>query len=163
MRHRFAFGEGGSPFFGRGDVKFIILALLREKPKHGYEIMKDIEARFGGFYSPSPGSIYPTLQMLEDQDYVTCYPDGGKKVYQITEAGHAFLDENRETVEKIDKRLMRSSTPLFHRRLRRELEDLASSVFHDVRHGRCDSPEQFQKVREVLARAREEIEEILTE
>ena len=163
MRHRFPFGEGSSPFFGRGDVKFIILGLLQEKPKHGYEIMKDIEAKFGGFHSPSPGSIYPTLQMLEDQGYVTSYPEDGKKVYQITEAGRTFLDENKESVEKMDKRLKRSSMPLSHRRLGREVHDLVSTVLHNVRHGRYHSPEQLQKVQEVLARAREEIEDILAE
>ncbi len=166
MRHRFPFGEGGSPFFGRGNVKFIILELLKEKPKHGYEIMKDIETKFGGFYSPSPGSIYPTLQMLEDQSYVTSYPEDGKKVYQITEAGRTFMEENKEAIEKMDKRLKRSSIPLFHRdmrRLGREIHDLASTVFRDVRHGRYHSPEQLQKVQEVLARAREEIENVLAD
>src|SRR5579863_4637910 len=62
-------GEG-QRFFGRGDVKFALLELLQERPMHGYEMMKALEERSGGFYTPSPGSIYPTLQMLEEGGYV---------------------------------------------------------------------------------------------
>src|SRR6266852_3133281 len=76
-------GEGGR-FFGRGDVKFALLELLRERPMHGYEMMKALEEKSGGFYRPSPGSVYPTLQMLEDGGLVTSNEVEGKKVYSIT-------------------------------------------------------------------------------
>ncbi len=85
-------GEGRR-FFGRGDVKFALLELLRERPMHGYEMMKALEEKSGGFYTPSAGTIYPTLQMLEDRNLVTAQEAEGKKVYSITDAGRAFLEE----------------------------------------------------------------------
>lgn len=94
-----AFGPQGGPrgegrrFFGRGDVKFALLELLRERPMHGYEMMKALEEKSGGFYTPSAGTIYPTLQMLEDRNLVTAQETDGKKVYSITDAGSAFLEE----------------------------------------------------------------------
>ena len=87
-------GEGGR-FFGRGDMKFVLLELLQERPMHGYEMMKSLEEKTGGFYTPSPGSIYPTLQMLEDGGMVTSSEIDGKKVYSITDAGRASLTERQ--------------------------------------------------------------------
>jgi DNA-binding PadR family transcriptional regulator len=88
---------GGSPgsFFGhgpranRGDVRAAILGLLAEAPMHGYQIIKEIEQRSGGVWTPSPGSVYPTLQHLEDEDLVTSDTSDAKKVFSITETGRA--------------------------------------------------------------------------
>ena len=91
-------GEGGR-FFGRGDMKFVLLELLQERPMHGYEMIKALEEKTGGFYSPSPGSIYPTLQLLEDGSLVTSTEVEGKKVYTITDAGRAALAERQSTQE----------------------------------------------------------------
>lgn len=88
-------GEGGR-FFGRGDMKFALLMLLGERPMYGYEMIKALEERSGGFYTPSPGSIYPTLQMLEERGFVISNEIEGKKVYSITETGRALLDEHQE-------------------------------------------------------------------
>jgi hypothetical protein len=88
-------GPRGS-YYGRGNVKFAILALLKEQPRHGYDIIRVMEDRSGGVYSPSPGVIYPTLQALEDQDYVKSAEQDGKKVYSITEAGGAYLQGHQE-------------------------------------------------------------------
>jgi DNA-binding PadR family transcriptional regulator len=90
------FGPGGpgSRMFGRGDLKFALLDLLRERPKHGYEMIKDLEDRSGGFYSPSAGAIYPTLQLLEDRGWVTAQTVEGKKVYAISDAGREALNEH---------------------------------------------------------------------
>ncbi|NLE11544.1 MAG: PadR family transcriptional regulator [Actinobacteria bacterium] len=82
--------------FGRGGIKFAILAHLKERPSHGYDIIRQMEERSGGFYSPSPGTIYPNLQALEDQGFVSVAAEEGKKIYSITEAGLAFLDEHKE-------------------------------------------------------------------
>jgi DNA-binding PadR family transcriptional regulator len=86
-------GPRGS-YYGRGGVKFAILGLLKEKPRHGYDIIREMEERSGGVYSPSPGVIYPTLQALEDQDYVRSLEEDGKKVYSVTETGLAYLQQN---------------------------------------------------------------------
>jgi DNA-binding PadR family transcriptional regulator len=89
--------SGGSRFFRRGDIKFALLSLLAERPMHGYEMMKALETQSGGMYTPSPGTIYPTLQMLEDRGFVTSTETEGKKVYQITEAGRAELGSQKNS------------------------------------------------------------------
>jgi DNA-binding PadR family transcriptional regulator len=118
MRHGwdwsgFGFGTGRRGAFMRGrrrrwfeagDMKYVILKLLRDKPRHGYEVMKQLEDRFEG-YSPSPGTVYPTLQWLEDEGLVAAQDVAGKKVYGITDAGRAFLDEHRDVVEDIFERV----------------------------------------------------------
>src|SRR5262245_37320040 len=91
--------------FESGEVKYVILRLLKEKPRHGYEIMKALEERLGGWYTPSAGTVYPTLQLLEDQGYVRAVESEGKKVYHITPEGDAFLHEHREFTDDIFDRL----------------------------------------------------------
>ena len=73
--------------FERGDLKFVILRLVSRRPMHGYEVMKALEEESKGYYRPSPGSVYPTLQMLEDEGYVTVEEQEGKKIYTITDEG----------------------------------------------------------------------------
>jgi DNA-binding PadR family transcriptional regulator len=89
------FGGGGKRYFGRGRFKYALLELLTVQPMHGYQMMKALEEQSGGLYFPSPGSIYPTLQMLEERGLVTANEQEGKKVYQITDEGRAFLNEKR--------------------------------------------------------------------
>jgi DNA-binding PadR family transcriptional regulator len=99
-------GRGGRRrWFEAGDMKYVILKLLRDKPRHGYEVMKELEERFGGCYSPSPGTVYPTLQWLEDEGLVSAKDIEGKKVYEITDAGRAFLEEHRDVVDDIFERV----------------------------------------------------------
>src|SRR6266550_3194582 len=85
--------SGGGPrrrqWFEAGDMKYVILKLLRDKPRHGYEVMKELEERMHGCYSPSPGTVYPTLQWLEDEGLVVAKDVEGKKVYEITDTGRA--------------------------------------------------------------------------
>ena len=99
-------GERAERVFGRGDLPLIVLALIEISPRHGYEIIKAIEERCGGAYAPSPGAVYPTLTLLEEQDHVTSSESAsGKKLYTITELGRAYLDENRAQVDGILARL----------------------------------------------------------
>lgn len=86
-------------------MKYVILKLLKDKPMHGYEVMKELEDHTRGCYKPSPGTVYPTLQWLEDEGLVRCDEVEGKKVYSITDAGRAFLDEHKTTVEDIFDRV----------------------------------------------------------
>src|SRR3989449_8514457 len=114
---RFAFGLGPGGFFwagprGRrrrwfesGDMKYVILKLLKDKPRHGYEVMKELEEQLHGCYSPSPGTVYPTLQWLEDEGLVDARVVEGKKVYEITDVGRKFLDEHRDVVDDIFERV----------------------------------------------------------
>jgi DNA-binding PadR family transcriptional regulator len=95
-RHDYGWHGPRGSYYGRGNVKFAILGLLKERPRHGYDIIREMEERSGGVYSPSPGVIYPTLQALEDQDFVKSAEQDGKKVYSITEAGEAYLQGHAE-------------------------------------------------------------------
>src|SRR4051812_6983152 len=99
-------GRGGGRVFDQGDLRFVVLRLIADKPRHGYEIIKAIEEQVGGAYSPSPGVIYPTLTLLEDLGYATVgASDGGKKLYTITTEGTAFLEANRAAVEGVTARI----------------------------------------------------------
>ncbi len=94
-------GWGGRPF-DHGDLRFVILHLISEKPRHGYEVIKAIEEMAGGAYSPSPGVVYPTLTMLEELGYVSvAAAEGGKKLHTITAEGATFLAANRDVVAAV--------------------------------------------------------------
>ena len=112
------FDRSGNPFerggrgrsegrgFGHGGLRLVLLKLLSEKPSHGYELIKAIEERFKGGYSPSPGVIYPTLNWLEDEGFITIVPgDDGRKQAAITEAGLVFLAEKAEEVDTLFERM----------------------------------------------------------
>jgi len=86
-------------------MKYVILKLLKDKPRHGYEVMKELEDQMHGCYSPSPGTVYPTLQWLEDEGLVVAKDVEGKKVYEITDAGRKFLEEHRDMVDDIFDRV----------------------------------------------------------
>jgi DNA-binding PadR family transcriptional regulator len=87
------------------DLQLLILALLAEKPSHGYELIKALEERSGGFYSPSPGMIYPALTYLEEIGYATVAAEGTKKLYHITDDGRRYLDQNRSVIDAILREL----------------------------------------------------------
>jgi DNA-binding PadR family transcriptional regulator len=98
-------GRGGR-FFDQGDLRLVILALLAEQPRHGYEIIKAIEERLGGAYAPSPGVVYPTLTWLEELGYAALAEDAGsKKLYSATSDGLAYLEKNKGLVDGIFARM----------------------------------------------------------
>lgn len=88
-------------YFGRGHIQYALLEILNTLSMHGYQIMKELEVRSDGLYIPSPGSIYPTLQMLEDEGYVRIVEESGKKIYHITDTGREYLQA--KIAEKIAK------------------------------------------------------------
>lgn len=94
---------GGNFRIGRmlasGDLRLVALYLIEQQPRHGYDLIKAIEEKSGGFYSPSPGIVYPALTFLEEAGYVTSAVDGNKKLYTITDEGRAHLADNREAIE----------------------------------------------------------------
>jgi DNA-binding PadR family transcriptional regulator len=157
------YGPGRGRVFEKGDLKYVILDLVKDDPAHGYEVMRALEARFRGFYSPSPGSVYPTLQMLEDLGYVTSTQRDGKKVYEITDSGREFLKENRRSVENIWGRVGGGWDPEVGREIheiKHEVMGLGKLFGRELREGRLDR-EKLGRVREVISRAAREIEEIL--
>lgn len=100
------FGPWGrrTRFFEAGEVRIALLSLLDEGPAHGYELMKELEARSGGMYKASAGTIYPALQQLEDEELVTVQAENGKKVYSLTDAGRDLLEAEADTVGRIWRR-----------------------------------------------------------
>ena len=86
-------GRRGGPRAGRGDVRSAVLMLLAEQPMHGYQIIAELDERTGGVWKPSPGSVYPTLQLLEDEGLVEASAEGGKKVFQLTDEGRTVAAE----------------------------------------------------------------------
>lgn len=104
-------GFGGGNFmragrmFAQGDLRLIALSLIAEQPRHGYEIIKVIEEKTAGWYSPSPGVVYPTLTYLEDAGYVTAESEGARKLYAITDEGKAYLAQNQDFVDAVMGRL----------------------------------------------------------
>ncbi len=99
-------GRRAERIFDQGDLRHVILRLIADQPRHGYEIIKAIEEKVGGAYSPSPGVVYPTLTWLEELGYVTVEPQpGGKKLYRVTPEGEAALAENKASVDSIFRRM----------------------------------------------------------
>lgn len=151
-------GGGGGRMFGHGDLKLLLLALIEQQPRHGYEMIRMIEDMFHGHYTPSPGAVYPTLNMLEDMGHAeVALEQGNRKLYSITEAGREFLDENREAVEAMTERTRHSarmaakmSAPMAVRK-----------AMHALKHALLMRSEwdktEAQRVADVLERAAREI------
>jgi DNA-binding PadR family transcriptional regulator len=124
-------GERAERVFGRGDLPLIVLALIETAPRHGYEIIKAIEERCNGAYTPSAGAIYPTLTLLEEQEFISSMLDAtGKKSYQITEGGNVYLQQNRAQVDGVLARL-----ELFARvQARQSLPERIHQAMHTLKH-----------------------------
>ena len=158
-RHRGRMGR----MFEQGDLKYVILRLLEEKPRHGYEIIKELEERFGGAYSPSPGTVYPTLTMLEDLGYAKATQDeGGRKVYEITPEGSAYLKEHSSTVDSIFDRIARFmegflDAPMME--LNNSFRRVARSAYGHASKNVNDSA-RLQRIKEILDRAAAELEQL---
>jgi DNA-binding PadR family transcriptional regulator len=153
----------GGRMFEQGDLRYVVLRLLEEKPRHGYEIIKALEERFGGAYAPSPGAVYPTLQLLEDLGYARVVPGPeGKKVYEITDAGRAHLAENQSTVDTIFDRISKmvghfldepmSEVHAAFRQVGKSTYGRATDAVHDEA--------LLKRIAEILARAAKEIDEL---
>jgi DNA-binding PadR family transcriptional regulator len=155
-------------FFARGDLKYVLLELLQERPMHGYEMMKVLEEGAGGFYAPSPGSVYPTLQMLEDRGLITASEVEGRKVYTITDAGRAFLAEHRREAEALgppwagrggpEARGWRRLPEL--QALRQEAREVGRLLMIAGRVA-VENPEQLARLRTVIERTRRELTDMI--
>jgi DNA-binding PadR family transcriptional regulator len=203
MRHRFehffgrARGHHGSGHFGRAfmeggmggrgfgmgrklgsaDLQLLILKLLAEKPRYGYEIIKEMEERSKGFYVPSPGMVYPALTYLEEIGHATVQIDGARKLYSITEIGQEHLTQNLASADalfaqfgRVGERMDRMREAMRedesgeqdlggrhrggHKELKRALHDLRFAVGETLRA----STEEQQRVAAILQRAAAEIQ-----
>jgi DNA-binding PadR family transcriptional regulator len=173
-------GELGGRGFGMGrklasgDLQLLILDLLAEKPRHGYEIIKALEERSKGFYVPSPGMVYPALTYLEEIGHATVQTEGTRKLYHLTEPGRAYLEEHREETDALFAQFSRVGERLEHmRRVMRsaqgEEEESGEAGWSKnlirarraIRSAVSDkwsaSPEEQDRVAEILKRAAQEI------
>ena len=146
-------------WFESGDMKYVILKLLREKPRHGYQVMKELEDQMHGCYSPSPGTVYPTLQMLEDEGLVRSRDEAGKKVYEVTEAGIAFLDEHKDVVSDIFDRVAESVEEALGGSMAEINQSVARLMRTVYRRGWRGGDEARHKIAEILAKSAKEIED----
>lgn len=159
----FGFAGGFGPkrrIVRKGELKFVLLRLLADEPMHGYELMRRLEEESGGLYTPSPGSVYPTLQLLEDQGYVSSTQDEGKRVYRLTAEGHAFLKEHDSRTRDIFGRFVHMGerfTGSAMRDVTRSFIHLAQVSFERATGGHGD-PDTLARVKAILDRAAREIE-----
>jgi DNA-binding PadR family transcriptional regulator len=147
--------------FESGEVKFIILRLLKDKPMHGYEVMKALEEKMAGCYTPSPGTVYPTLQLLEDEGFVRVEETDGKKVYHITPDGEAYLVENRDLIDEIVERVKETVRDVAGGAmgdLHRTFGRLAKTTFGTAWRRGPDDP-ALARVAEILKQAVTDVEE----
>ena len=150
-------GGRGPRMFEQGSLRLVILHLLQDKSRHGYEVIKAIEQLVGGDYSPSPGVIYPTLTLLEEMGYTAVEAEnGGKKLYRVTAEGVDFLDQNKEALEHVLKRLelkQRASgagtdTP----ELRRSIQNFKMALHTRLAKGELDQ-QQLHAIIDIIDRA----------
>jgi DNA-binding PadR family transcriptional regulator len=165
-RHAHGFGRWrgrrAERVFDQGDLRLVVLKLLAEAPSHGYEIIKAVEEKVGGAYSPSPGVIYPTLTLLEDLGFVTVESvEGGRKLYRVTPTGEAELKDKADAVEAIFGRMsdihdrFEGPSP----RIGRALQNLGGAIGLRVRAGRL-AAEQLDALVEAIDEAARKIERI---
>jgi DNA-binding PadR family transcriptional regulator len=157
------FGKGGHRRFRqrRGDIKFVLLELIKVKPYHGYELIKAIEESSGGFYRPSPGTVYPTLQMLEEEGNLTSEMIEDKKVYTITDAGRKLLQE-QEALHQSGFGFRRKQQPDMPPLV--DLRRAGMALFESaMQAGRYGTPEQIKAVQEVLESANTQVHSILAQ
>ena len=153
------FGGRGGRMFGQGDLRLVLLALIAEKPRHGYDLIRAIEEKFGGAYAPSPGAVYPTLTLLVEQDHLQSEEvGGGKKLYTITPEGLAFLEQNQATVDGVMARMDLAASAFANH----STPDMVREAFHTLRHAlhMRQGPwteEEATRVRSVLEKAAREI------
>ncbi len=158
-------GRGRERVLEKGDLKYVILELLSEKPRHGYEIIRALAERSHGLYAPSPGAVYPTLQLLQEMEYASVLEQDGKRVYTLTPAGQAFLTERGTILDGIRTRLAEWWRPEVRdelKELMRELGEL-ERLFPQPWRGPGPHPDQLRRIREVITAARREVQVILAE
>ncbi|MBM3310626.1 MAG: PadR family transcriptional regulator [Candidatus Aminicenantes bacterium] len=163
QRHRYGYWTRGERLFHKGDFKYLILDLLKEKPRHGYEIIRDLEEKTGGFYAPSPGAVYPTLQWLEEMGFVTVEAKEGKKIYTITEAGQNFLAEKDKEASEIRSQ-MKNWWGGWSAEFRDEMHDVMRLLGELGRtigqKARQTGKEKLPQVKEAIQNAAKEVERI---
>jgi DNA-binding PadR family transcriptional regulator len=162
-RHGRGFGGDRERLFDSGELRLVILALLAEKPSYGYELIKAIEERLSGGYAPSPGVVYPTLTLLEEEGFATVTSsEGNKKLYTVTEQGQEYLKTNQATVKAIFGRMEQAGRAFGRGRspqIMRAMVNLGFALKMRAGQGNL-SPEQTRKIAEAIDAAARVIDEV---
>ncbi|MEZ0112467.1 DNA-binding PadR family transcriptional regulator [Catenulispora sp. EB89] len=148
-------GRGGRA--RRGDVRAAVLALLAERPMHGYEMIQELETRTGGLWRPSPGALYPALQLLEDEGKVTADASSGKRLLELTEAGRAAV---AEAPDNRPWENFGTGVPEVHMALRDGVHQLGTAARQVAQVG---TEEQKTKALAILGEARKALYKLLAE
>jgi DNA-binding PadR family transcriptional regulator len=169
-RHHHQFGPWAwqGRFFESGELPLALLSLLEEGPQHGYQLMKRLEERSGGIYRASAGSIYPTLQQLQDEGLVSSESaDGGKRVYQLTEAGRSELGERETAVRVIWGRAQQDEWDDWSHAMHPDAAEILRPAFRVMRsafraadRAAARDPERVEEVRAILDRTRCELNDL---
>ena len=161
---RRGFGRGGRErLFDAGDIKLVILKLLSEQPSYGYQLMKTMEQRLEGGYTPSAGAIYPTLTMLEEEGLISASnSEGNKKVYSVTQQGIEFLEAHKQRIGELFMRLEEAGEEFKRGRspeMMKAFMNLRGAIWARLARGNATA-EQIQKLSEIVHRAAKEIDEL---
>ena len=160
---RFFRGSRRGTSFHKGDLKYVILDLLKDKPRHGYDIIRELEELSYGFYKPSPGVIYPTLQMLQEMGYVSSTEQEGKRIYSITEEGIKFLEDQSNIANGVRRHMKHKwsfkniGRMIMVMREYHALEDLLGNSIRSL------DADKAEKIRQILSQAYQGIESVLEE
>lgn len=157
-----AFGGGRERFFDNGHLRLVILQLIADKPSYGYELIKAIEERFSGGYAPSPGVVYPTLTLLEEEGLaVVASTDGNKKRYAATDEGKAHLKQNQPLLDAIFGRMQEAGRRFGRGRnpqIDRAMMNLLMAIKMRAKRGDV-SPDQARKIAEAIDAAARAVDE----
>ena len=156
------FGEGRGRLFDAGDVKLVILRLLADQPSYGYQLIKAMEQRLAGGYTPSAGVIYPTLTLLEEEGLATSSLENNKKIYSLTQEGIEFLEANKEQVGALFQRLEETGRDFERGRspeMMKAFMNLRGAVMARVSRQNI-KPEQIRKITDVINAAAKAIDEL---
>jgi DNA-binding PadR family transcriptional regulator len=148
--------------FEAGDIKLVILKLLSEEPSYGYQLIKTMEQRLGGGYTPSAGVIYPTLTLLEEEGLAAASEQSGKKVYSVTAEGTALLEANKERLSELFARLEETGRGFERGRspeIMKAFGNLRGAVIARVSRGNV-TPEQIQQISEAINAAAKAVDEL---
>lgn len=153
------FGER-PPRAERGEVRLLILDALADKGRHGYDVIQTISDKSRGAYRPSPGTIYPTLQMLEEMGHVRVVDDGGRKIYELTDEGRKELEAHREEVDDAYDRMRGGAATADFHELAHMLRRLMRGVRRGLRQGRLGAS-KWKEIESILEDAMKRIEDVL--
>ena len=149
----------GSRVFDAGSLRLLVLGMIGDEPLHGYDIIKRLRGRFHGAYAPSPGSVYPILKLLETTGLIGGSVAKGKRRYSILPAGKTYLVLRKHELDMINAKLEETVAPIGDQSLGEAARDLGDAIYVKLRRGEL-GPTRAEKLREILVKARNEIEDL---